>query len=113
VTTITGETTMTNRDSDSTTDPREDAPRSAGSDVSTPQDGRGVAPGGDERRGEQGGKIEGEGSYTAARRHRKSAEQFVESGKVEPAARDAAPDSTAEEEQLRSAEEAGRRHAKR
>jgi len=57
--------------------------------------------------------VEGEGNYTAARRHRQSVEQFVDDGKVEPAARDAAPDSAAEAEQLRSAEEAGRAHAKR
>lgn len=102
---------MTHRDPDST-DPREDDPRSAGSgDPAAPGTGR-AAPGGDDRRGESG-PIEGEGNYTAARRHRKSAEKFVESGQVEPAARDAAPDSPAEEDRMRSAEEAGRSHAKR
>ncbi len=57
--------------------------------------------------------IEGEGSYTAARRHRKAVEQFVDDGKVDPAARDAEPDSAAEAEDLKSAEQAGRSHAKR
>lgn len=57
--------------------------------------------------------IEGEGNYTAARRHRESVEQFVDDGKVDPAAREAEPDSAAEAEELKSAEEKGRSHAKR
>lgn len=57
--------------------------------------------------------VEGEGSYTAARRHRKSAETFVEQGRVDEAAHDAKPDSPEEAEQLKRAEEEGRSHARR
>lgn len=58
-------------------------------------------------------ELQGEGNYTAARRHRESAEQFVQSGQVEQAARDAEPDSTREAREMQDAEEAGRSHAKR
>lgn len=55
---------------------------------------------------------QGEGNYDAARRYDESAREFVRSGKVEQAARDAAPDSAAEAEELRRAEEEGRSHAR-
>lgn len=57
--------------------------------------------------------MQGEGNYDAARRHRKSVEQFVQSGQVEQAARDAAPDSTAEQREMQDAEDEGKSHAKR
>lgn len=57
--------------------------------------------------------MQGEGNYAAARRHRESVKQFIDEGKVEPAARDAAPDSAAEADELTDAEEAGRQHARR
>lgn len=57
--------------------------------------------------------LQGEGNYTAARRHRESAEQFVDSGKVEEAARDAAPQDPAEQREMQQAEEAGRARAKK
>ena len=57
--------------------------------------------------------LQGEGNYTAARRHRQSAEDFVERGDVERAAREAAPDSAEEEADLKAAEQEGRSHAKR
>lgn len=57
--------------------------------------------------------LQGEGNYTAARRHRKSAEAFVASGQVEKAAHDAAPQTAEEAEQLRAAEKKGRAPAKR
>jgi hypothetical protein len=57
--------------------------------------------------------IEGEGSYTAARRHRKSVEDFVEEGRVDEAAQDAAPDSAEEADELRQAEDKGRSHARK
>lgn len=56
---------------------------------------------------------QGEGNYTAARRHRASAEHFIDSGKVAPAARDAAPRSDDEARDLREAEQAGRAHARK
>ncbi len=58
-------------------------------------------------------ELQGEGNYTAARRHRESAEKFVESGKVEPAARDAAPDSPDEAREMKDAEEKGRERARK
>ena len=57
-------------------------------------------------------KVQGEGDYDAARRYDKSAREFAESGKVEPAARDAAPGDAREAEDLERAEEAGKSHAK-
>ena len=57
--------------------------------------------------------LQGEGNYTAARRHRESVENFVDSGKVEEAARDAAPQDAGEQREMKQAEEAGRSRAKK
>ena len=57
--------------------------------------------------------LQGEGNYTAARRHRKSAESFVKSGQVGPAARAAAPKNEAEARAMKAAEKAGQQHAKK
>jgi hypothetical protein len=57
--------------------------------------------------------MQGEGNYTAARRHRASAEKFVASGQVDAAAHDAAPDNAEEAQELRDAEEAGKAPARR
>ena len=57
--------------------------------------------------------LQGEGNYTAARRHRKSVENFVESGKVPEAARDAAPKGPSEQREMRQAEKAGRAKARK
>jgi hypothetical protein len=57
-------------------------------------------------------EVQGEGDYEAARRYDKAAREFAESGKVEPAAHDAAPGSTAEAEELKRAEEIGKSHSK-
>jgi hypothetical protein len=51
--------------------------------------------------------MQGEGNITAARRHRKSTEQFVESGQVPDAARAAEPKSAHEAQELLSAEKKG------
>ena len=56
--------------------------------------------------------LQGEGNYTAARRHRESEEAFAASGRVEKAAHDAAPRTAEEAEQLRAAEKKGRAPAK-
>jgi hypothetical protein len=56
--------------------------------------------------------MQGEGNYTAARRYDKAQREFVESGQVPEAARDAAPDSAAEAEELQRAEREGRAHSK-
>lgn len=57
-------------------------------------------------------EMQGEGNYTAARRHRESVEHFVAEGKVEQAARDAAPASPEEARELQAAEDAGRARAR-
>ncbi len=56
--------------------------------------------------------VQGEGDYEAARRYDKAARDFAESGKVEPAAHEAAPGSAAEAEEMKRAEEIGKSHAK-
>jgi hypothetical protein len=56
--------------------------------------------------------VQGEGDYEAARRYDKAAREFAESGKVEPAAHEAAPGSAAEADEMKRAEEAGKSHSK-
>ena len=56
--------------------------------------------------------MQGEGHITAARRHRKAAENFVAEGKVAGAAEAAAPDTVAQAEELRLAEQKGRSKAR-
>ena len=56
--------------------------------------------------------VQGEGNYEAGRRYDEAQKRFVDSGKVEKAAEDAAPKSEAEAEELRRAEEKGRSQAK-
>ena len=51
--------------------------------------------------------LQGEGNYIAARRHRASVKKFVQSGKVEQAAEDAAPRDESEARELLEAEEQG------
>jgi len=57
-------------------------------------------------------EVQGEGDYEAGRRYDKAAREFAESGKVEPAAQQAAPDSAAEAEAMKRAEEIGKSHSK-
>ena len=54
--------------------------------------------------------LQGEGNYEASRRYRERTEQFIESGRVEEAATNAAPRSDAEAQELDRAEEAGKAH---
>jgi hypothetical protein len=60
----------------------------------------------------QGSQVQGEGNYTAAREYNEATRTFVESGKVEDAAENAAPADAAQAEELRKAEAEGRRHLK-
>lgn len=60
-----------------------------------------------------GDGLQGEGNHDAARRHRASAEKFVRSGAVEPAAREAAPHNVDEAREMRDAERAGQSPARR
>jgi hypothetical protein len=57
--------------------------------------------------------LQGEGNYTAARRHRRSTEAFVGSGKVDEAADKAAPRDEKEAQVLQDAERAGKRKARK
>ena len=57
-------------------------------------------------------KVQGEGDYEAARRHRKRVSEFIENNDVEKAAVRAAPESAAEAEELEAAEEQGKERAK-
>jgi hypothetical protein len=57
-------------------------------------------------------KIQGEGDYEAARRHRKRVSEFIENNDVEKAAVRAAPESAAEADELEQAEEQGKERAK-
>lgn len=56
--------------------------------------------------------VEGEGSYTAARDYKKRTEDFVKSHDVEQAARDAAPQTPEQADELTEAEEKGRSRAR-
>ena len=57
-------------------------------------------------------EVQGEGDYDAGRRYDKATREFAESGKVEPAARDAAPETHAEADELKKAEDIGMSHSK-
>jgi len=78
------------------------------------RDGNAGQQGGDASQGRQQGQdnVHGEGNYAASRDYNERTKRFVESGQVEQAARDAAPDSEAEALQLAAAEAEGKRHAK-
>lgn len=56
--------------------------------------------------------VHGEGNYEASRQYNKSTKEFVESGKVEEAARAAAPVDAREAADLKAAEKAGLERAK-
>ena len=56
--------------------------------------------------------LQGEGNYTAAREFNRVERQFVQSGKVDAAARAAAPRTDAEEREMLAAEQEGKRRAK-
>jgi hypothetical protein len=56
-------------------------------------------------------QVQGEGNYDASRNYRHKTEDFIESGKVEEAARNARPRSAAEAAELERAEQAGRERA--
>jgi len=56
--------------------------------------------------------LQGEGNYTAAREFNRAERQFVESGKVDAAARAAAPKNDVEQREMIAAEQEGKRRAK-
>ena len=57
-------------------------------------------------------KIQGEGDYESARRYRKDVEQFVAENDTEELAREAAPDSEQEADEMLAAERKGRSRSK-
>jgi hypothetical protein len=57
-------------------------------------------------------KVEGEGSYTATRRYNKATREFIDSGKVEEKAREAADATPEELAEMKKAEKKGKAHAK-
>ena len=58
-------------------------------------------------------KMEGEGSYTGTKDYNQRTKKFVESGKVDQAARDAEPKSEEEKRAMQKAERIGRQRAKK
>ena len=59
-----------------------------------------------------GTEVQGEGDYKAGRRYDQAAREFAESGKVDDAAREAAPDSAQQAAAWEQAEREGASHAK-
>jgi hypothetical protein len=57
--------------------------------------------------------MHGEGNYSATRRHRESVKKFIDSGKVDEAAHEAAPASEKEAREMKEAEQAGLSHARK
>lgn len=57
-------------------------------------------------------KVEGEGSYSATRDYNERTKRFIDSGKVDKAANDAAPKSTEEQQSMQKAERLGKKRAK-
>jgi hypothetical protein len=57
-------------------------------------------------------RVQGEGDYDAARRYDKAAQDFAKSGKVDRAAHEAAPESAAQADEMRKAEDIGKSHSK-
>lgn len=56
--------------------------------------------------------LQGEGNYEAAREYNEATRDFVQSGRVEQAARDAEPHDPADAKSMEEAEQAGRERAK-
>jgi hypothetical protein len=56
----------------------------------------------------KGPRVQGEGDYRSARRHRRDVEEFVAENDIEELARDAAPRSEAEGREMLEAERKGR-----
>jgi hypothetical protein len=57
-------------------------------------------------------RVEGEGSYSGTKDYNERTKKFIESGKVEEAARNAEPKSEEERQAMRDAERIGRERSK-
>jgi hypothetical protein len=66
-----------------------------------------------ERKGNSHDQVEGEGSYTGSKDYNQRTKKFVESGKVDQAARDAEPKSEEEKQAMQKAERIGKDRAKK
>jgi len=66
-----------------------------------------------ERKDNSHDQVEGEGSYTGSKDYNQRTKKFVESGKVDQAARDAEPKSEEEKHAMQKAERIGRQRAKK
>jgi hypothetical protein len=64
------------------------------------------------RPGEDRKNVEGEGSYSGTNDYNERTKQFLKSGKVEKAARDASPQSEEEARAMQKAERMGKQRAK-
>ena len=58
-------------------------------------------------------KVEGEGSYTGSKDYNQRTRKFIDSGKVEDAARNAEPKNEEEKHAMQKAERIGRSRAKK
>jgi hypothetical protein len=65
-----------------------------------------------ERKDKDQDKVEGEGSYSGTKDYNQRTRKFIESGKVDEAARDAEPKSEKEKHAMQKAERIGRQRAK-
>jgi hypothetical protein len=65
-----------------------------------------------QRKHEDKNRVEGEGSYSGSKDYNERTRKFVESGKVEDAARDAEPASSDEKHAMQKAERLGKEKAK-
>lgn len=72
----------------------------------------GKHPGSDAGRQQSQQNVHGEGNYAASRQYNDATREFAQSGRVESAARDAAPQSEADALQMAAAEAEGKRRAK-
>ena len=58
-------------------------------------------------------KVEGEGSYSGTKDYNQRTKKFIDSGKVDEAARDAEPKSEEERHAMQKAERLGKQRAKK
>ena len=64
------------------------------------------------RKGNPHDKVEGEGSYSGSKDYNERTKKFVQSGKMDQAARDAEPKSEEEKHAMQKAERMGKERAK-
>jgi hypothetical protein len=64
------------------------------------------------RKGNSRDKVEGEGSYSGSKDYNERTKKFVQSGKMDEAARDAEPKSEEEKHAMQKAERMGKERAK-